>query len=80
MLVSDHRQAAEDIEVDVMALHSQPRASRLAIEGCWGAAFHWVAYGCETKYGQHHDNHARLGTYLRGLGEPAAADWWEELE
>src|SRR5579884_115389 len=76
-----HRQAAEDIEADVVALQTQPHESRLAIEGCWGAAFHWIAYGCETKHGQHRESHIRLGAFLRNdVGEPAIADWWDELE
>jgi hypothetical protein len=50
------------------------------IEGGWGAAFRWIAYGCQTKYGQHHDSHERLGAFLRGLGEPTVVGWWEELE
>ncbi len=80
MLAPDHRQAAEDIEASVVALQSQPRSGRLAIEGCGGAAFHWIAYGCQTKHGQHHDHHARLGTFLRSLGEPMVASGWDELE
>lgn len=76
-----HRQAAEDIEADIAMLQPQPRASRLTIEGCWGAAFHWIAYGCETKDGQHRETHIRLGAHLRNtLGEPTVANWWEELE
>jgi hypothetical protein len=80
MLAPAHRQAAEDIEADVATIQPQPRASRLAIEGCWGAAFHWIAYGCQTKHGQHRETHIRLGAFLRGLGEPLVAGWWEQLE
>lgn len=80
MLAPAHRQAAEDIEATVASIQSQPRAGRLVIEGCWGAAFHWIAFGCETKHTQHQDHHARLGTYLRSQGEPHIAADWEELE
>jgi hypothetical protein len=78
MLASAHRQAAEDIEAVVASIQTLPRAGRVVIERCWGAAFHRIAYGCQTKYGQHHDNHARLGTFLRTLGEPTVASGWEE--
>jgi len=81
VLAPDHRQAAEDIEADVATLYLPPRASRLAIKGCWGAAFHWIAFGCETKHAQHREPHIRLGAFSRNnVAEPSVADWWEELE
>ena len=50
------------------------------IENYWGAAFHWIAYGCQRKHGQHKENHTQLGRYLRDQGEPAIADRWDQLE
>jgi hypothetical protein len=70
MLADAHRTAAEDIESTILSLQAQPRA----------AAFQWIAFGCETKYQHHLNNHTRLGRFLRGLGEKAAADWWEALD
>jgi hypothetical protein len=55
-------------------------AARVIIEGAWGAAFQWIAFGCKTKFQQHLNNHTRLGRYLRSLGEKATADWWEALD
>ena len=80
MLADAHRKAAEDIESTILSLQAQPRAARVVIEGAWGAAFQWIAFGCETKYQQHLNNHTRLGRFLRSLGEKAAADWWEALD
>ena len=80
MLADAHRKAAEDIESTILSLQAQPRAARVIIEGAWGAAFQWIAFGCETKYQQHLNNHTRLGRFLRNLGEKAAADWWEALD
>jgi hypothetical protein len=80
MLANAHRKAAEDIESTILPLQAQPRAARVVIEGAWGAAFQWIAFGCETKYQQHLNNHTRLGRFLRSLGEKAAADWWEALD
>jgi hypothetical protein len=54
--------------------------SASAIEGAWGAAFHWIAFGCDTKHGKHQESHARLGTFLRSLGETSTADNWERLD
>ena len=59
---------------------AQPRAARVVIEGAWGGAFQWIAFGCETKYQHHLNNHTRLGRFLRSLGEKAAADFWEALD
>jgi hypothetical protein len=61
MLADAHRKAAEDIESTILPLQAQPRAARVVIEGAWGAAFQWLAFGCETKYQQHLNNHTRLG-------------------
>ena len=80
MLAEDHRKAAEDIEVVLAPLHPIPRADRVIIESAWGAAFHWIAYSCETKHHQHQESHAKLVSFLRSLGEIAAADWWATLE
>jgi hypothetical protein len=49
MLAGAHRQAAEDIEKTILPLQSASYAARVVIEGAWGAAFHWIAFGCETK-------------------------------
>ena len=80
MLAAAHRKAAEDIESTILSLQAHPRAARVVIEGAWGAAFQWIAFGCETKHHQHLNNHTRLGRFLRGLDEKAAADWWEALD
>jgi hypothetical protein len=39
-----------------------------------------IAYACQTKHRQHQESHARLGSFLRGLGETKAADWWERQD
>jgi hypothetical protein len=80
MLADAHRAAAEDIEAAIVSLVASPRASRLIIEGAWGAAFHWIAFGCQTRHGKHQESHAKLGTFMRSLGETAAANDWERLD
>src|SRR5579864_51601 len=80
MLAEGHRRAAEDIGNTALSLQTSSSAARMVIEGAWGAAFHWIAYGCATKYQKHRDSHIRLGAYLRGQGELAAAEWWEDME
>lgn len=81
MKAQDHRQAAEQIEQTIATLQSDMQAhSRTIIEAAWGAAFHWIAYGCETKHHQHQENHQRLATYLKGIGETVPADLWTALD
>jgi len=62
MLAENHRKAAESIEKGVAKLQpdADPTMGRLAIEAAWGAAFHWIAFGCETRHHQHKNNHTRL--------------------
>lgn len=82
MLAENHRKAAESIEKGIVKLEpdSDPVMGRLAIEAAWGAAFHWVAFGCETKHQQHKNNHARLNRFLHDLGEDDAAVLWERID
>src|SRR2546422_412285 len=70
MRAEAHRQAAEDIEKTILPLQAASYAARVVIEGAWGAAFHWIAFGCETKRQSHQESHARLGTFLRHQGDP----------
>lgn len=54
MLAEGHRRAAEGIEKGIAQLQDlDSGVARLVIEGAWGAGFHWIAFGCETKYQQH---------------------------
>ena len=83
MLADAHRQAALDIEQSLAKLGDpavEPFVGRLLIEAYWGAAFHWVAYGCQQKHGKHKENHTQLSRYLRDLGEPVMAKRWEGLD
>lgn len=80
MLADAHRVAAEDIEVAIASLMTSTRASRLIIEGAWGAAFHWIAFGRQTRHGKHQESHAKLGTFMRSLGETTVANNWERLD
>jgi hypothetical protein len=80
MLAGAHRQAAEDIEKTILPLQAASYAARVVIEGAWGASFHWIAFGCETKHQSHQESHARLGTFLRRQGDEAVAEWWEDID
>jgi len=49
MLAEGHRRAAEGI-AQIQDLDSG--VARVVIESAWGAGFHWIAFGCETKHQQ----------------------------
>jgi hypothetical protein len=80
MRADAHRQAAEDIEASITLLSADPRGARLTIEGAWGAVFHWIAFGCETKHQAHQESHTRLGAFLRKQGESVVANQWEQID
>lgn len=81
MLAEGHRKAAEGIENGMAQVQNlDAGAARVVIEAAWGAGFHWIAYGCETKYHKHQNNHTRLGRFLRDLGEATVAKLWEDLD
>lgn len=83
MLADAHRQAAEDIEHAISDMGdpaSKPYLGRSIIELYWGAAFHWVAYGCQQKHDKHKENHTKLGKFLRDIGEDTVSHWWDTLD
>lgn len=74
MLAQAHRKKAERIEKTITKLQHDADPDAI-IELAWGATFQWTAFGCETKYGQHQNNHTRLARFLTSFGETAAASW-----
>src|SRR5262249_10258195 len=83
MLGDDHRMAAENIERALSDLGDPATKSyigRTVIESYWGAAFHWIAYGCDRKHGKHKENHSKLVSFLRDLGEGAVSNLWDNRE
>ncbi len=79
MLAQAHRTKAERFEKTLMKLQHDADSEGI-IELAWTAAFQWIAFGSETKYGQHQNTHTRLNRFLKNLGEQTAADWWETLD
>ena len=63
VLSDAHRQAALDIERAIGDLGdptARPYLSRSLIEVYCGAAFQWIAYGCQRKHSKHKENHTKL--------------------
>ncbi len=83
MLADAHRQAALDDEqalADLGDPAAKPYIRPTVIEGHWGAAFHWIAYGCQTKHGKHKERERGLVAFLGSLGESSLAERWRALE
>ncbi|MEO7020675.1 MAG: hypothetical protein ABI234_11040 [Ktedonobacteraceae bacterium] len=80
MLAEAHRHAAEEIENTILLIQANETAARVVIESAWGAAFHWICFGCATKHNNHQESHARLGRFLHTLEEGSVARWWEFLD
>jgi hypothetical protein len=83
MRTDAHQERALQLEHTIGAVgdpNADPDHAPGLIELYWGAAFHWIALGCQQKHGKHKENHAQLGRYLRDLGESAIGDEWDRLE
>lgn len=78
-----HRQRALDVERSIQDLGDpvvKPYITAMAIEGYWGASFHWFVVGCVRKHAWHTDNHQGLVKNLKTLGEVSIAAHWTTLE
>lgn len=80
MRVDAHRRHAESLELGMTLAQQNPDASVAVIESAWGAAYHWISYGCIQKYQQHRDKHQGLAAYLDGLSESSTAQSWRNFE
>jgi hypothetical protein len=83
MLADKHRARAlgnEQAVTDLGDWVAKPYVRPTVVEGYWGAALHWVAYGCEMRYGRHKEREGGLVSFLRGLGESSVADRWRTVE
>ncbi len=71
-----HQQRALDMEQSISDLGdpaAKPYVCAMAIEGYWGAAFHWIVVGCIRKHSWHTDSHSGLVARLKALGETTVA-------
>lgn len=78
-----HQQRALDVERSLQDLGdpvTKPYISAMAIEGYWGAAFHWIVVGGMRKHSWHTDSHQGLVKQLKALGEAGIAAHWGKLE
>ena len=83
MRVEAHERRALQLEHAITVLGDPAVDADIApalIESYWSAAFHWIAYGCQQKHGQHKENHTQLARYLRDHAESVVADHWDTLE
>ena len=55
MKADAHRLHAESLERAIALSLPDPTISAAILENAWGAAYHWISYGCVQKYQQHRD-------------------------
>ncbi len=55
MKADAHRRPALSLERAIALASSDPTTSVALLENAWGAAYHWISYGCTQKYQQHRD-------------------------
>lgn len=76
-----HYEKAEEIMESIYQLAEDDGKHVVSIvELCYGAAQHYIAYGCEKKYGRHFDTHAGMPRLLREMGEDDIAIAFEQID
>ena len=68
MKADAHLRHAESLERAIALAKSDPATSVAIIENAWGAAYHWMSYGCVQKYQQHRDLASGLNRLSRRPG------------
>ena len=68
MKADAHRLHAESLERAIALARPDPMTAVAIIENAWGAAYHWISYGCVQKYQQHRDLASGLDRLSRGPG------------
>jgi len=77
----DHFLKAEEIMESIEELADENGKHVVSIvELCYGAAHHFIAAGCEQRYGRHHDTHVGTAAFLRERGEDETAIAFERLD
>jgi hypothetical protein len=77
-----HLQNARELEVSIreLAKLDPDKHIRLIVEGAFGAAHHYIAYGCDLKHGVHSDKHEGVPAMLRRLGREEISKIFERLD
>jgi len=75
-----HLKRAEEIYRSIMILKDDENNLSAVVELAYGCAIHYLAYGCERRYGTHSDIHASLPRLLRRMNENEIADIFERLD
>lgn len=73
MKAESHLLKAEEIEVTINFIKDDPSHVSSLVELVYGCVIHYLAYGCEKKFGRHLDTHVRLQRFLREKDESEIA-------
>ena len=81
MKADDHMRKAEEIRASVEELLKDgERHVSAIVELAFGLIHHLIAYGLETKHGEHRDAHHGIPALLRGKNEDSIAILFERLD
>lgn len=82
MREKDHLKSAEEMErsARTLAKRDPEKHVRVIAEALFGAAHHYIAYGLESKVGEHLDKHAGVPALLRKHGFDEQASDFERLD
>ena len=80
MKADGHLKKAGEIKASVEKLKDDQVHLVAVVELCYGLAQHYLAFGLETKYGEHKDTHAGLPSLLRQNDQGDVAMLFERLD
>lgn len=73
MNAESHLKKAEEIRKSIDLLKSGKDHTSSIVELVYGCSMHYIAYGCEIKFGTHKDIHTGLPRFLRERDEEKMA-------
>jgi len=80
MNAEGHLKRAEEIRKSIEVLKDDENHVSSIVELVYGCALHYIAYGCEKRFGVHQDLHNQLIRFLRERGEDEIALLFSELD
>jgi len=80
MKAEGHLDKVRKIKKSIELLRGDEENVEAIVEICYGLAHHLIAYGLETRFGEHKDTHQGVPTLLRQHGQSEIAIHFERLD